>query len=191
MHDPLTGLPNRALFTRRLSVALENLGNDTWSVAVVVFDLDRFNAINDAMGHDAGDDVLVSVASRLRLAGGSFRPLMSRLGGDEFLALFEHPGHLAGEIAEAFAERALLALEDPFDIGGNEIFISASVGDRRDRRPRDGGLDALVERRRRHAREQVGRRGRQARSSEMPCAGTWSSGSPRSTRSTGPSTGAS
>ncbi len=128
MHDPLTGLPNRALFTRRLTVALENLGRDTWSVAVVVFDLDRFNAINDAMGHDAGDDVLVSVASRLRLAGGSIRPLMSRLGGDEFLALFEHPGHLAGEFAEAFAVRAIVALEDPFDIGGNEIFLSASVG---------------------------------------------------------------
>jgi diguanylate cyclase (GGDEF)-like protein/PAS domain S-box-containing protein len=128
MHDPLTGLPNRALFTRRLGVALEDLGQNTGSVAVVVFDLDRFKAINDAMGHDAGDDVLVAVASRLRQAAGGVRPLMSRLGGDEFLALFEHPGHLADEIAEAFAERALAALEDPFDIGGNEIFLTASVG---------------------------------------------------------------
>ena len=128
MHDALTGLPNRALFTRRLSVSLDDLGRNTGSVAVVVIDLDRFKAINDAMGHDAGDDVLVAVASRLRLAGGGVRPLMSRLGGDEFLALFEHPGNLAGEIAEAFAERALTSLEDPFDIGGSEIFLTASVG---------------------------------------------------------------
>jgi len=128
LHDPLTGLPNRTLFMRRLGVAIEDLARTGGSVAVAVFDLDRFNAINDAMGHDTGDDVLVAVVSRLRLAGGALRPLLSRLGGDEFLALFEHRGSRAVELAEEFADLALEALGDPFDIGGREIFLTASVG---------------------------------------------------------------
>lgn len=128
LHDPLTGLPGRELFVRGLTTAVENLRRNRGSVAVVVFDLDRFKAINDSMGHDAGDDLLVSVVSRLRLAGGSVRPLMARLGGDEFLALFESAGTDARSEAETFAKRALTALTDPFDIGGTEVFLSASVG---------------------------------------------------------------
>ncbi|MDA8358359.1 MAG: bifunctional diguanylate cyclase/phosphodiesterase [Actinomycetota bacterium] len=128
LHDQLTGLPNRTLFMRRLGVALDDLGDATGSVAVVVIDLDRFKAINDALGHDAGDDVLVTVASRLRLAGGAVRPMLCRLGGDEFLALFEHAATRAGEFAEDFADAALAAVEEPIDAGGNEIFLTASVG---------------------------------------------------------------
>jgi diguanylate cyclase (GGDEF)-like protein/PAS domain S-box-containing protein len=128
LHDQLTGLPNRTLFIQRLAAAIGDLRRNAGSVAVVVFDLDRFKAINDAMGHEAGDDLLVAVARRLRLAGGGVRPVLSRLGGDEFLALFEHPEDLAGQEAEIFAEGALAALADPFDIGGSEIFLSASIG---------------------------------------------------------------
>jgi len=128
MHDPLTGLPNRSLFVRRLTVAIDDLRRGQGSVAVVVFDIDRFKSINDAMGHDVGDDVLVAMVARLRLAIGSVRPLIARLGGDEFLALFEHTGHQARQFAEDYAERSLGALRDPFDIGGSEIFLTASVG---------------------------------------------------------------
>ncbi len=136
LHDQLTGLPNRALFMRRLGVAIDDLGGSTGSVAVVVIDLDRFKAINDALGHDVGDDVLVTVASRLRLAGGGVRPMLCRLGGDEFLAMFEHPAAQAGDLADAFAEVALESIEEPIDVGESEIFLTASAGiastDRRD-----------------------------------------------------------
>jgi len=128
MHDPLTGLATRSHFTRRLTAAIDELGSGRGTVAVVVFDLDRFKAINDAMGHDVGDELLVAVVNRLRLASGVVRPFLARLGGDEFLALFEQPSLGARRVAEEFAERALAALADPFDIGGSEIFLTASVG---------------------------------------------------------------
>ncbi|MGH9091419.1 MAG: putative bifunctional diguanylate cyclase/phosphodiesterase [Acidimicrobiales bacterium] len=128
LHDPLTGLPNRMLFIQRLATAIAALREAGGSVAVVAFGLDRFKAINDAMGHEAGDDLLVAVASRLRLAGGSVRPILARLGGDEFLALFEQPGGVAGRDAEVYAARVLSAMGEPFDIGGREIFLSASAG---------------------------------------------------------------
>jgi EAL domain-containing protein (putative c-di-GMP-specific phosphodiesterase class I) len=80
------------------------------------------------MGHDVGDDLLVAMVSRLRLAAGDVRPLLSRLGGDEFLALFESVSDGARQAAEDFAVQALAALQDPFDIGGSEIFLTASVG---------------------------------------------------------------
>ncbi len=128
MHDPLTGLATRGHFTRRLTAAIDDLGHGHGTVAVAVFDLDRFKAINDSMGHDVGDELLVAVVNRLRLASGPVRPFLARLGGDEFLALFERPTIGAREAAEDFAERALAALGDPFDIGGSEIFLTASVG---------------------------------------------------------------
>ncbi|MGH9089616.1 MAG: putative bifunctional diguanylate cyclase/phosphodiesterase [Acidimicrobiales bacterium] len=138
LHDPLTGLASRLLFTRRLSVALGSLRRRPGSLAVVVIGLDRFNTINDALGHDLGDEVLVTVAARLRVAGGKARPLLARLGGDQFLALFDRPGktaageadagEAAGGDAEAFATRALEGVEQPIVVGGREIFLTASVG---------------------------------------------------------------
>ena len=128
LHDPLTGLPNRMLFIQRLATAIEALREAGGSVAVVTFGLDRFKAINDAMGHEAGDDLLVAAASRLRVAGGTVRPVLARLGGDEFLALFEQPGGVAGRDAEVFSARVLSSMGEPFDIGGREIFLSASAG---------------------------------------------------------------
>ncbi len=128
LHDPLTGLPTRALFTRRLAVAVRGLRHTGGSVAVVDLDLDRFKVINDTMGHDAGDDLLLSVVARLRLAAGDVAPLMARLGGDEFLAFFEVDDQGAREHAEQFARRAQVALEDPFSVGGREVYLTASVG---------------------------------------------------------------
>jgi diguanylate cyclase (GGDEF)-like protein/PAS domain S-box-containing protein len=128
LHDNLTGLPSRALFTRRLAVAIRGLRRTGGSVAVAAIDLDRFKVINDTMGHDAGDDVLISAVARLRQAGGVIKPLLARLGGDEFLALFESDDDGARAEAERFSRRALAVLEEPFFVGGNEVFLTASVG---------------------------------------------------------------
>lgn len=128
LHDPLTGLPARWLFISRLHVALETLGHRGGTVAVVALGIDRFKSINEAMGHDVGDELLVAVVGRLRRADQAGRPLLARLAGDEFLAMFEDPGETAPEAAEHFATQALAALSEPFKIAGFEIFLTASAG---------------------------------------------------------------
>lgn len=128
LHDSLTGLPARALFMRRVSIGIEALKSSTGSVAVMVLDIDRFKAINDSMGHDVGDALLLSVVSRLKAAGSESGPVLARLGGDEFLAFFHSNTLNARKEAEDFAERALAVLADPFEIEGTEVFMSASVG---------------------------------------------------------------
>jgi len=128
LHDELTKLPTRTLFSQRLTSGISELKRHGGTVAVAVIDLDRFKAVNEALGHDAGDDLLVAVTSRLLLAGAGVRPLLSRLGADEFLAYFEHPGDGACAEAEQFADTVLTSLSDPFNISGNEIFLSASIG---------------------------------------------------------------
>ncbi len=127
LHDLLTGLPARGLFTNRLHVALEG-ARGTGTVAVAALGLDRFKAVNEAMGHDVGDELLVAVVGRLRRAGGTERPMLARLAGDEFLAMFEQPGPGAAEWAERFVTRALATLSEPFQIAGHEIFLTASGG---------------------------------------------------------------
>ncbi len=125
-HDPLTGLPNRNLFSRRVQVALNDLKDEPGTVSLVVFGVDRFKIFNDSMGHDAGDDLLVALVARLRMAGGGLRPLLARLGGDEFLALFE--GERSTQDASRFVDDALEAMREPFDIGGTEVFLVVSAG---------------------------------------------------------------
>jgi diguanylate cyclase (GGDEF)-like protein/PAS domain S-box-containing protein len=127
LHDLLTGLPNRALFSRRLALALEGRSGQPGSVAVAVIDLDRFKAINDALGHDTGDELLVAFTARLREAAGA-DVLLARLGGDEFLALFEAPGPAAQVQAEAFAGDVLDGLRHPFSLARSEVYVTASVG---------------------------------------------------------------
>lgn len=125
LHDPLTGLPNRTLFTYRLAYALARGQRHAGSVAVLVIDLDRFKAINDALGHEVGDEVLVEVASRLQDADG-VADVIARLGGDDFLVLFDGDG--AEELAQAFSERVLQALAQPIAVGESEVFVTASIG---------------------------------------------------------------
>jgi diguanylate cyclase (GGDEF)-like protein len=93
--------------------------------ALLVLDLDRFKAINDALGHEVGDEVLVAVAGRLVAANGTAE-VVARLGGDEFLVLFDRPDAVAE--AEGFSERVLKALALPIAAGTGEVFITASIG---------------------------------------------------------------
>lgn len=127
LHDLLTGLPSRGLFANRLHVALGRAERPA-TVAVAAVGLDRFKAINEAMGHDVGDELLVAVVGRLRRAGGAARPMLARLAGDEFLAMFEDAGDGAGASAERFVTQALAAVAEPFQIAGHEIFLTASAG---------------------------------------------------------------
>jgi diguanylate cyclase (GGDEF)-like protein len=94
---------------------------------VVLLDLDRFKAVNNSMGHDAGDTVLASVAQRLQRVAFAGE-LIARFGGDEFLALFQNPTGHAQTDALAFIERARRALSEPFDVNGAEVFLDASMG---------------------------------------------------------------
>lgn len=123
-HDPLTGLANRALVLDRLAQALlraERRGED---LCVMLLDLDDFKHVNDSLGHAAGDRLLALAAERMR---GVLRPTdtPARMGGDEFAVLLE-----ATHVDEAakVAERILDAFGASFDVGGREVFISATVG---------------------------------------------------------------
>jgi diguanylate cyclase (GGDEF)-like protein/PAS domain S-box-containing protein len=125
LHDALTGLPNRALFLDRLELALARLNRDASRVALLFFDLDRFKVVNDSLGHDAGDRLLVQTAARLRRA---VRPsdTVARLGGDEFAVLCEG---LADEMqALPVAERILDALRAPVSLDDHEVVAEASIG---------------------------------------------------------------
>ncbi|ABK98531.1 two-component system response regulator [Pelobacter propionicus] len=136
-YDSLTGLPNRVLFKEHLRRALATSEQHKRQLAIMLLDLDRFKGINDSLGHDAGDLLLQQVADRLRLR---VRPydtvsrdseeqrdsLIARLGGDEFTILLE--GITTPEAAARVARRVIEALEAPFALNGNEVFISCSIG---------------------------------------------------------------
>jgi diguanylate cyclase (GGDEF)-like protein/PAS domain S-box-containing protein len=125
-YDPLTGLPNRALFKDRLEVAFARAkGREAAHFAVLFLDLDRFKLVNDSLGHRAGDELLVQIARRLescRRAGDT----VARLGGDEFTLLVE--GIASDDEAVAVCERVHRALAPPYLIEGHEVFAGASIG---------------------------------------------------------------
>ncbi len=125
-HDPLTGLPNRALLREHLGRALAEAREGGGTVAALIVDLDRFKPVNDAHGHQAGDRLLRAVAERLRrvLRGTYFA---ARLGGDEFavVARFEAGGEEPREAAARLAGRVVSALDAPFELAGG---VSAQVG---------------------------------------------------------------
>src|SRR3954447_3683590 len=125
LHDALTGLPNRALFTDRLQDALTQ-GRRRGTVSGVVFlDLDRFKTVTDSLAHAAGDELLVTVARRIDESLRS-ADTAARLGGDEFAVLLED----LGDPAEAVlvAERITEALAAPVAVQGREVYVKASVG---------------------------------------------------------------
>ena len=125
-HDGLTGLANRALFRDRIDHAVARSARTAEDVAVLYVDLDGFKTINDSLGHDTGDTVLVEVAQRLAQAvrGGD---TVARLGGDEFGVLVE-PGPHARQDGETVAERVLAALDPPIEVNGTPLGVGASVG---------------------------------------------------------------
>jgi len=124
-HDALTELPNRALFEDRVSHALDRASRDATTVAVCFLDLDDFKAVNDSLGHSAGDRFLIAAAERLR---GCLRTedTAARLGGDEFAVLVE--GLAGPEGAERVAQQLLGALADSVKLDGQELFVRASIG---------------------------------------------------------------
>jgi len=123
--DPLTGLPNRTLLMDRFSQALARARRSATQVAAMLIDLDRFKAINDTLGHAAGDLVLIEVAHRFSR---NLREVdtLARIGGDEFVVLIEGcSGH--DELSE-LASRLLASLSAPLQRDGREIYLSASIG---------------------------------------------------------------
>jgi diguanylate cyclase (GGDEF)-like protein/PAS domain S-box-containing protein len=124
-HDPLTGLPNRALFMDRLEHALTRANRRGSKVAVLFTDLDNLKIVNDSLGHDAGDQVLLAVAERLK-AGLRPEDTAARLGGDEFTILVEDIASV-GEVVQ-IAERVAEILQPPFALEEQEVFATVSTG---------------------------------------------------------------
>ena len=124
-HDPLTDLPNRALFDDRMSVALAAARRDNSQLALLFIDLDRFKPINDRLGHAAGDRVLKGVAERIRH---NIREsdTAARIGGDEFVVLLRSVQ--SREDAERVAHKIGEAIDQPFALDGHSLTVSASIG---------------------------------------------------------------
>jgi diguanylate cyclase (GGDEF)-like protein len=122
--DPLTALANRAMFHDLLAYALNAARQTSTPCAVMFLDLDGFKVINDSLGHNAGDRVLVEVATRLEpvLPEGC---LLARFGGDEFTVLIEAANE--ERIAEV-ADRVEVAFQDPFELDGGEFYVSTAIG---------------------------------------------------------------
>ena len=123
-YDPVTKLPNRNLFQQRLREALESAKTNRHSVAVLFIDLDNFKLVNDTLGHDAGDVLLITIGDRLRgllRAGDS----VCRMGGDEFVILLHPAEHID---AEAVASRALETISHPVTIYEQQVYVGGSIG---------------------------------------------------------------
>jgi len=124
-YDQLTNLPNWILLTERLEQALSRFKSESGRLAVLVLDLDHFKRVNESLGHDVGDQVLIDAARRLdRLVGD--RDTVARSGGDEFLVLLE--GFEGSDYPEAIAHRMIEAFREPFQAERRELVLTASIG---------------------------------------------------------------
>jgi diguanylate cyclase len=125
LHDPLTGLPNRAALSSHLQAVLRRQRDEVAKVAVLTFDLNRFKQVNDVHGHSAGDDLLRAIAARLADALGEDE-FVARIGGDEFIAV---KGNILDKReAEDFAQRIVREVETPLERGRLRLNVGASVG---------------------------------------------------------------
>ncbi len=124
-YDPLTCLPNRRLLNDRLAEQIKRAERERGSLAVLYIDLDRFKEVNDALGHEAGDQLLMEAARRVV---GCVRgtDTVARQGGDEFTVLL--PGLADRAPIERIAEDIILALTEPFQLGDEQAYVSASIG---------------------------------------------------------------
>jgi diguanylate cyclase (GGDEF)-like protein/PAS domain S-box-containing protein len=125
LHDSLTGLPNRALFLDRLGHGLTRTRRGQAPLAVVFLDLDDFKAVNDSLGHAAGDELLIAVSVRIRAAVRE-ADTAARMGGDEFAILLEDAATVEG--ARETAERVLEAIRAPFRLLDRDVAVHASAG---------------------------------------------------------------
>jgi diguanylate cyclase len=125
-HDLLTGVANRALFLDRLAVAVAEPAGPTGRIGLVYLDLDGFTSVNDTLGHDVGDELLVAVARRLEDWMTQHTGIVARIGGDEFILLIEHSGGIDAMVA--LAGDVLSRLEQPFRIGPHRLGLTASIG---------------------------------------------------------------
>jgi diguanylate cyclase (GGDEF)-like protein/PAS domain S-box-containing protein len=126
LHDELTGLPNRALFMDRLRQSMERSRREPEQLTVVLFlDLDRFKIVNDSLGHLVGDELLIQIADSL---AGVLRPAdtIARVGGDEFALLLEGGRDVSDAVR--VADRIHDRLAEPINLGGHEVYITASIG---------------------------------------------------------------
>ncbi len=125
LHDTLTGLPNRRRLLERIEEAMARARRHDAMLAVLFCDLDRFKVVNDSLGHDAGDQLLVMAGTRI---GAVIRDTdtLARLGGDEFVILCEEVESVA-QVTE-IAQRVSAALDQPFDVRGTEAFVTTSIG---------------------------------------------------------------
>jgi diguanylate cyclase (GGDEF)-like protein/PAS domain S-box-containing protein len=124
-HDSLTGLPNRRLFQNTLEQLLADLKNTSLKAAVMYIDLDRFKGINDTLGHEMGDQLLVAVSNRLKNCLRN-TDLIARQGGDEFTVLL--PNLISKSDAATVAEKIINALNEAFLINEQELAVSGSIG---------------------------------------------------------------
>jgi diguanylate cyclase (GGDEF)-like protein len=125
LHDPLTGLANRTMFQERLTQALEGLNRGGDPVALLALDLDRFKAVNDTLGHEAGDELLKQVSARLKVLLRDTDTL-ARLGGDEFVVL-QNAIKAVGD-AETLSQRIIAKVAEPYRLAGTEVRIGVSIG---------------------------------------------------------------
>lgn len=125
LHDPLTGLPNRALFDQTLDQALAQARRHRWRVAVLFIDVDDFKSINDSLGHHVGDEVLQMIADRLRSSVRA-EDMVSRWGGDEFACLLLEVGDEA-EVAR-LARGMIDGIAEDFESGGATLSLACSIG---------------------------------------------------------------
>jgi diguanylate cyclase (GGDEF)-like protein/PAS domain S-box-containing protein len=126
-HDQLTGLPNRAMLSDHLMVAVARAKRTRMSCALLCLDVDDFKLVNDSLGHTVGDELLTAVAKRLE-GGGRHADVLARAGGDEFFLLLpDLPVDGEGSALTA-AKRITAAFQEPFEIAGAELHVSVSVG---------------------------------------------------------------
>jgi diguanylate cyclase (GGDEF)-like protein len=136
-YDSLTGLPNRTFFTRMMSKAISQAERNKQTLAVMFIDLDNFKRINDTLGHAVGDQLLQAIPDVVlrcirksdifaRYSEDEIMRAMSRLGGDEFIVLLN--GIKKSEDAAIIARRINTEMMTPFSLGGNEVYVSASIG---------------------------------------------------------------
>ena len=138
-YDALTDLPNRQLLADRLAQALTQAGRKRWTTGLLLLDLDRFKAVNDALGHAGGDELLCEAARRLA-ASVRAGDTVARVGGDEFAVMLTELAKPAD--AALVSEKIRQALSAPFVVQGQELFVSASIGIATE--PPDGGTEEVL-----------------------------------------------